>query len=114
MRTDYRCLQLCCVLLAVTALVVVSGCPATMGPGAGGPATSGSQLVGGLAGGTACQRSLDGDLKTAKDRLDRGHPEEALEKLKGWNTAYDGFIQKPYGIQSLLLAMESLLDSGEP
>jgi hypothetical protein len=46
--------------------------------------------------------------------MSSGHPEEALEKLKGWNTAYDGFIQKPYRNRLLLLAIESLLDSGEP
>jgi signal transduction histidine kinase len=46
--------------------------------------------------------------------MSSGHPEEALDKLKGWNTAYDGFIQKPYRNQSLLLVIQSLLDSGEP
>jgi len=74
MRTENHYLRACCVLLAVTALVVVSGCPATTGGGAAGPAASGSQLPGG----PACERSLVGDLKTVNDRLSRGHPEEAL------------------------------------
>ena len=42
-----------------------------------------------------------------------GHPEEALEELEGWNTDYDGFIQKPYRSQSLLLAIGSLLEPDE-
>ncbi len=46
--------------------------------------------------------------------ISSGHPEEALEKLKGWNTAYDGFIQKPYPNRLLLRAIESLLGPGEP
>ncbi|HIF94132.1 MAG: histidine kinase N-terminal 7TM domain-containing protein [Myxococcales bacterium] len=45
--------------------------------------------------------------------ISSGHPEEALEELEGWNTAYDGFIQKPYRSQSLLLTVKSLLDSSE-
>jgi signal transduction histidine kinase/ActR/RegA family two-component response regulator len=45
--------------------------------------------------------------------ISSGHPEDAMEKLEGWNTAYDGFIQKPYRSQSLLLAIESLLDPDE-
>ncbi|MDG2303977.1 MAG: histidine kinase N-terminal 7TM domain-containing protein [Candidatus Binatia bacterium] len=45
--------------------------------------------------------------------ISSGHPEEAMEAMEGWNTAYDGFIQKPYRSQSLLLAIESLLDPGE-
>ncbi|HIK86838.1 MAG TPA: response regulator [Myxococcales bacterium] len=45
--------------------------------------------------------------------ISSGHPEDAMEKLEGWNTAYDGFIQKPYRSQTLLLAIESLLDPGE-
>jgi hypothetical protein len=36
-----------------------------------------------------------------------------MDELEGWNTAYDGFIQKPYRSQALLLAIESLLDPGE-
>ena len=45
--------------------------------------------------------------------MSSGHPEEAMDELEGWNTAYDGFIQKPYRSQALLLAIESLLDPGE-
>jgi CheY-like chemotaxis protein len=45
--------------------------------------------------------------------ISSGHPEDAMEELEGWNTAYDGFLQKPYRSQSLLLAIESLLDPGE-
>jgi len=45
--------------------------------------------------------------------ISSGHPEEAMEKLEGWNTAYDGFIQKPYRRQSLLQAVESLLNPDE-
>ena len=45
--------------------------------------------------------------------MSSGHPQEALQDLEGWNTAYDGFIQKPYRSQSLLLAVASLLDPAE-
>jgi signal transduction histidine kinase/CheY-like chemotaxis protein len=44
--------------------------------------------------------------------MSSGHPQEALQDLEGWNAAYDGFIQKPYRSQSLLLAVASLLDPG--
>ena len=77
MRVENLSLQAYWTLLAgisFSALVVVAGCPATGGSGAAGPASSGSQTVSG----SACQRSLAGDLKTAHDRLDRGHAQEAL------------------------------------
>ena len=45
--------------------------------------------------------------------MSSGHPQEALQDLEGWNTACDGFIQKPYRSQSLLLAVASLLNPGE-
>ena len=45
--------------------------------------------------------------------MSSGHPEEALEELEGWNTDYDGFIQKPYRSQSLLGAIGSLLEPDE-
>jgi signal transduction histidine kinase len=45
--------------------------------------------------------------------MSSGHPQEALQDLEGWNIAYDGFIQKPYRSQSLLLVVASLLDPGE-
>jgi len=45
--------------------------------------------------------------------MSSGHPQEALQDLEGWNTACDGFTQKPYRSQSLLLAVASLLNSGE-
>ena len=41
--------------------------------------------------------------------MSSGHPEEALEKLQGWDTDYDAFIQKPYRSKALILAIESLL-----
>jgi CheY-like chemotaxis protein len=56
-------------------------------------------------------------LRTTRAKLpiiiSSGHPEDAMEELEGWNTAYDGFIQKPFRRQSLLQAVESLLDPGE-
>lgn len=45
--------------------------------------------------------------------MSSGHPQEALHDLEGWNSAYDGFIQKPYRSQSLLLAIAPLLSAGE-
>ena len=45
--------------------------------------------------------------------MSSGHPQEALQDLEGWNPACDGFIQKPYRSQSLLLAVASLLNPGE-
>jgi signal transduction histidine kinase/CheY-like chemotaxis protein len=44
--------------------------------------------------------------------MSSGHPQETLQDLEGWNTAYDGFIQKPYRSQALFLAVASLLDPG--
>ena len=49
MRTDNQCLHACCVLLAVIALVVVSGCPATTAGGAAGPARPGESTLRGRA-----------------------------------------------------------------
>ena len=45
--------------------------------------------------------------------MSSGHPEEATERLEGWNPAHDGFIQKPYRNQALLEEIESLLNLGE-
>ena len=45
--------------------------------------------------------------------MSSGHPEEALERLEGWNPAHDGFIQKPYRNQTLLEEIDSLLNLGE-
>jgi hypothetical protein len=56
--------------LAATLLV---GCP-TATTGSAPAETSGSVE----ASDVPCRRSLSGDLKTARDRLDRGHPDEAL------------------------------------
>ncbi|HIF96346.1 MAG TPA: response regulator [Myxococcales bacterium] len=45
--------------------------------------------------------------------ISSGHPEEALEQLDGWNSARDGFIQKPYRNQTLLEEVASLLGPDE-
>ncbi len=42
-----------------------------------------------------------------------GHPEEALERLEGWNPAHDGIMQKTYRKQALLEEIDSLLNLGE-
>ncbi len=55
-----------------SSLVLLSGCPLS-GGGAAPPSSSGA-----AAGDSPCHRSLDGDIKTATDRLSRGHSEEAL------------------------------------
>ncbi|MCP4908100.1 MAG: response regulator [bacterium] len=41
--------------------------------------------------------------------MSSGHPEEALERLDGWDDVRDGFIQKPYLTKALLATIEPLL-----
>ena len=54
-------------------------------------------------------RETRGDLPII---LSSGHPEEALQKLEGWDTNVDSFIQKPYRSHLLMSAIESLLPVG--
>ncbi len=41
--------------------------------------------------------------------MSSGHPEEALDRLEGWDAVRDGFIQKPYLTKALLATIEPLL-----
>jgi hypothetical protein len=56
--------------LLVCSVLLLMGCPLSSGSG---PVSSGS-----VTADSPCRRSLDGDLKTARDRLSRGHPDEAM------------------------------------
>jgi len=77
MRVDRQSLlllrALACVLL-LGGLSLLAACPAT-GSGAGAGATTSGAYAGA---GSPCGRNLKGDLKTARDRLERGHPDEAM------------------------------------
>ena len=66
----FRSLPLSGRIFLACALLLLIGCPLSSGSG---PVSSGS-----VTDGSPCRRSLAGDLKTANDRLNRGHPEEAL------------------------------------